>query len=60
MEPEIAGLRVPASYATAFALVFVEQAGIDVATRRVWNDREMIFRGLRDQGLSIWYQLQTQ
>ena len=60
MEPEIAGPRVPAPYATAFALVFVERAGIDVTTRRVWNDRETIFRGLRDQGLNIWYQLQTQ
>ena len=60
MESEIAGPRVPPQYATAFALVFVEQAGIDVTTRRVWDDRQTIFRGLRDQGLNIWYQLQTQ
>ena len=60
MESEIAGPRVPPSYATAFALVFVEQAGIDVTMRRVWDERQTIFRGLRDQGLNIWYQLQTQ
>ena len=60
MESEIVGPRVPPQYATAFALVFVEQAGIDVTTRRVWDDRQTIFRGLRDQGLNIWYQLQTQ
>ncbi|MEE3202991.1 MAG: hypothetical protein VX262_06820, partial [Acidobacteriota bacterium] len=60
MESEIAGPRVPPLYATAFALVFVERAGIDVTTRRVWDDRQTIFRGLRDQGLNIWYQLQTQ
>ena len=60
MESEIAGPRVPPSYATAFALVFVERAGIDVTTRRVWDERQTIFRGLRDQGLNIWYQLQTQ
>ena len=60
MESEIAGPRVPPQYATAFALVFVEQAGIDVTTRRVWDDRQTIFRGLRDQGLNSWYQVQTQ
>ena len=60
MESEIAGPRVPPPYATAFALVFVERAGIDVTTRRVWDERQTIFRGLRDQGLNIWYQLQTQ
>ena len=60
MESDIAGPRVPPQYATAFALVFVDQAGIDVASRRVWDNRQTIFSGLRDQGLNIWYQLQTQ
>ena len=59
MESRIGGPRVPAQYAAAFALVFVDRAGIDVTGRRVWNDREEIFGGLRDQGLRLWYQLKT-
>ena len=60
MESHLAGPRVPPQYATAFALVFVDRAGIDVTARRVWNDRNTVFRGLRDQGLNFWYQLKTQ
>lgn len=59
MEPHLAGPRVPPQYATAFALVFVDRAGIDVTERRVWNDRNTVFRGLRDQGLNFWYELRT-
>ena len=59
MESRIAGPRIPAQYAAAFALVFVDRAGIDVTARRVWNDREEIFGRLRDQGLRFWYQLKT-
>ena len=59
MQSRIGGPRVPAQYAAAFALVFVDRAGIDVTGRRVWNDREEIFGGLRDQGLRLWYQLKT-
>ena len=59
MESRIAGPRIPAQYAAAFALVFVDRAGIDVTGRRVWNDREAIFGRLRDQGLRFWYRLKT-
>jgi len=51
--------RIPAEYAVAFALVFCDLAGVDVTTREVWNDRERVFRMLRDQGLSAWYQIKT-
>jgi len=60
LESEIAGPRVPASYAAAFALVFVDQAGIDVTTRPIWNDHDRIFSTLRDQGLTLWHQLKMQ
>jgi hypothetical protein len=50
---------VPEQYAVAFALVFCDLAGIDVTTRRVWQDRADIFDGLRDPGLSRWYQLRS-
>ena len=59
LEPLIGGSRVPAQYAAAFALVFVDRAGIDVTRLRVWNDREEIFGRLRDQGLQVWYELKT-
>ena len=50
---------VPERYAVAFALVFCDRAGIDVTARRVWKDRADIFDGLRDPGLSRWYQLRA-
>ena len=59
MAPHIAGPMLPAQYAAAFALIFVDRAGIDVTRRRVWADREAVFGRLRDQGLRIWYQLKT-
>ncbi len=59
MEPAITGPRIPPQYAAAFALVFVDRAGIDVTRRRVWADRASIFERLRDQGLNVWYQLKT-
>ena len=59
MAPHIAGPMLPAQYAAAFALVFVDRAGVDVTRRRVWADREQVFGRLRDQGLRIWYQLKT-
>ena len=59
MAPHIAGPMLPAQYAAAFALIFVDRAGIDVTRRRVWADREEVFGRLRDQGLRIWYQLKT-
>ena len=59
MAPHIAGPMLPAPYAAAFALVFVDRAGIDVTRRRVWADREEVFGRLRDQGLRIWYRLKT-
>ena len=59
LEPLIGGSRVPAQYAAAFALVFIDRAGIDVTRLRVWNDREEIFGRLRDQGLQVWYELKT-
>lgn len=59
MAPHIAGPRLPAQYAAAFALVFVDRAGIDVTRRRVWADRAEVFGRLRDQGLRIWYRLKT-
>ena len=59
MAPHIAGPMLPAQYAAAFALIFVDRAGIDVTRRRVWADREQVFGRLRDQGLRIWYRLKT-
>ena len=59
MEPHLSGLRVPPQYATAFALVFIDRAGIDVTARRVWKDRDAVFRGLRDRGLNFWYEFRT-
>ena len=59
MAPHIAGPLLPAQYAAAFALVFVDRAGIDVTGRRVWDDRAVVFDRLRDQGLRFWYRLQT-
>lgn len=59
MAPHIAGPMLPAQYAAAFALIFVDRAGIDVTRRRVWADREQVFGRLRDQGLRIWYWLKT-
>ena len=53
---EVGGHRMPAAYAVAFALVFVDRAGIDVTALRVWSDRAMIFRSVRDPNLSAWYQ----
>ncbi len=57
--PDVEGPRVPAPYAVAFALVFCDEAGIDVTRLRVWNDREEVFGVLRDQGLRAWYQIKT-
>ena len=59
MAPHIAGPMLPAQYAAAFALIFVDRAGIDVTRRRVWADREQVFGRLRDQGLRIWYWLRA-
>ena len=59
MAPHIAGPMLPPQYAAAFALVFVDRAGIDVTRRRVWADREQVFGRLRDQGLRIWYRLKA-
>ena len=59
MAPHIAGPMLPAQYAAAFALIFVDRAGVDVTRRRVWADREAVFGRLRDQGLRIWYRLKT-
>ena len=57
--PDVEGPRMPAPYAVAFALVFCDEAGIDVTRRRVWGDREEVFGMLRDQGLRAWYQSKT-
>ena len=59
MAPHIAGPMLPAQYAAAFALIFVDRVGVDVTRRRVWADREQVFGRLRDQGLRVWYQLKT-
>ncbi len=59
LEPLLAGTRVPPQYAVAFALIFVDRAGIDVTRRRVWNDHVEVFGRLRDQGLRVWYDLMT-
>ena len=60
LEPRVGGSRVPAQYAAAFALAFIDRAGIDVTRLRIWNDREEIFGRLRDQGLQLWYELKTE
>ena len=59
LAPDIAGPRIPAQYAAAFALVFLGEAGIDVRNRRIWENRQEIFGVLRDRGLNVWYQLKT-
>ena len=59
LAPDIAGPRLPAQYAAAFALVFLDEAGIDVRSRRIWQDRQDVFEVLRDRGLNFWYQLKT-
>ncbi len=56
---DIEGSRMPPQYAVAFALVFVDRAGVDVTSRRIWNDSEQLFGGVRDNGLSLWYQLKS-
>jgi len=55
----VADPRMPALYAAAFALVYCDLAGIDVRRTRIWEDREQVFGGLRDPGLSAWYKLKT-
>ena len=57
---ELEDPRMPSQYAVAFALVFLDEAGIEVTDRRVWTDREDVFGVLRDQGLGIWYQTKSQ
>jgi hypothetical protein len=59
LAPDIAGPRIPAQYAAAFALVFLDEAGIDVRSRRIWQDRQEVFGVLRDRGLNVWYQIKT-
>ena len=59
LAPNVDAQRVPAQYAVAFALVFCDLAGIDVASRRVWSDHEQVFGMLRDRGLDAWYQIKT-
>ena len=59
MVDDVADPRIPAQYAVAFALVFVDRAGIDVTKRQIWQDREQVFGRLRDQGLNVWYELKT-
>ena len=59
MEADIENPRIPAQYAVAFALVFVDRAGIDVTSRRVWSDSERVFQAVRDQGLGLWYRLKS-
>ncbi len=58
--PSLQDERMPTQYAVAFALVYCDLAGIDVRSRRIWADRERVFGGLRDQGLNVWYRMQTQ
>ena len=59
MESDIQNPRIPAQYAVAFALVFVDRAGIDVTSRRVWGDSGRVFQAVRDRGLALWYQLKS-
>jgi len=62
MADALSDARMPSQYAVAFALVFVDRAGIDVTGRRVWQDRDAIFGRLQDRGdrgLSAWYRLKT-
>ena len=51
--------RLPTPYVIAFALVFADRAGVDVTHRRIWNDAERVFGAVRDNGLSLWYQLKS-
>lgn len=58
MADRVSDDRIPAPYAVAFALVLVERAAVDISRRQVWDDREMVFGRLRDQGLNVWYETQ--
>ena len=57
IESAVQGERMPAHYVIAFALVYCDLAGIDIAATRIWQDRERVFSALRDPGLSAWYQM---
>ena len=59
LAPDVEGPRISAQYAVAFALVFVDRAGIDVTSRRVWADSEKVFGPLRDRGLALWYRMKS-
>ena len=39
---------------TAQAMMLCEQAGVDLARRRIWNDRIDVLAGLADQRLKTW------
>jgi hypothetical protein len=48
--------QIPAEYAIAFSLVFLDEAGLDVTARRVWEDHQEIFGVLRPiMGINVWY-----
>ncbi|TDI45981.1 MAG: methyltransferase domain-containing protein [Acidobacteria bacterium] len=55
MLEDIGGTRIPPAYVAAFALVFCDAAGIDVTTRRIWEDAELIFEPVREAWLKDFY-----
>ena len=60
MEGDIEGDRLPAEYAAAFALILCDAAGIDVTTRRIWEDTAFIFDPLPEAALQDWYESKLQ
>lgn len=55
MLEDIGGPRIPPAYVAAFALVFCDAAGIEVTTRRIWEDAQLIFEPLREAWMKDFY-----
>jgi hypothetical protein len=48
------GTRVIQEYEAARAMKICEEAGIDIAQKAIWRDRQEILSGLKDDGLKRW------
>jgi len=48
------GSRVIKEREVAQALKIIDQTGIEISTRRIWQDREKIVSGLKDEALKRW------
>jgi hypothetical protein len=59
VESHLGDAEVPALYAAAFGLVYVDGAGIDVTETRLWSSRRAIFERLQLDALDEWYRSRT-